>query len=201
MLSFAAAAFFLFITPGPGVMSIAGVGAAYGARAAYSYFLGLLIGSNTVGIIVLTGLAAIMFAVPWLRTVLFVISLGYIAYLGARIALAGAKVRFARLDKAPGFGDGFALQLINPKAYVVNTTFFSGFAFWPENFAGELAIKLIIINAIWIPIHILWLWGGITIRRLDLSERTQKLINIGMALSMLAVVAVAAYAQFGGQTG
>ncbi|MGB0853473.1 MAG: LysE family translocator, partial [Pikeienuella sp.] len=33
MLTFAAAVFFLLITPGPGVLSLAGVGASFGYRA------------------------------------------------------------------------------------------------------------------------------------------------------------------------
>ena len=43
MLTFAAAVFFLIITPGPGVLSTAGVGAAFGARAGTRYVLGLFI--------------------------------------------------------------------------------------------------------------------------------------------------------------
>ncbi|MEP4336194.1 MAG: LysE family translocator, partial [Roseobacter sp.] len=45
MLTFAAAVFFLIITPGPGVLSAAGVGAAYGMRSGLRYVLGLFIGN------------------------------------------------------------------------------------------------------------------------------------------------------------
>ncbi len=50
------------------------------------------------------------------------------------------------------------------------------------------------MNAIWIPIHMGWFAAGVTVRRLDLAPRTQFIINIVMALSMLAVVAPAALA-------
>ena len=59
----------------------------------------------------------------------------------------------------------------------------------------ELAIKFAIMNVIWVSIHFLWLWAGVTLHRLDLSERTQFAINAAMALSMLAVVALAVISQ------
>ena len=195
MFAFTAAVFFLFITPGPGVMSIAGVGAGFGYRPALRYFLGLLVGSNAVGFVVITGLAALLFSVPHVRTVLLFLSAAYLFYLATRIAFAGTKIAFIKVEKAPGFWNGVMLQAINPKAYAVNTAFFSGFSFLPESLLTETAIKLVIINAIWVPIHILWLTGGVILQRLDLPGRIHFAINIAMALSMLAVVALAVFAQ------
>jgi len=86
------------------------------------------------------------------------------------------------------------LQAINPKCYAVNTTFFSGFAFFPDSVLLEIVIKFAIINVIWIPIHFLWLAAGISIRKLQLPSRIQFTVNILMALSMLLVVALAALA-------
>ena len=85
--------------------------------------------------------------------------------------------------------------MINPKAYAVNTAFFTGFAFWPSSLTAETLIKLAIMNTIWIPIHLGWLGAGVSVRRLDLAPRVQFTINIVMAASMLAVVALAALAQ------
>jgi len=56
MLTFLAAVFFLLITPGPGVLTTAGVGSAYGFRPGLSYVIGLFIGSNLVMLGVATGL-------------------------------------------------------------------------------------------------------------------------------------------------
>ena len=67
---FLTAVFFLLITPGPGVLSTAGVGAAYGAQAGYRYVLGLCIGTNIVALAVVTGLAGVVLAQPALRTIL-----------------------------------------------------------------------------------------------------------------------------------
>lgn len=194
MLTFAAAVFFLFITPGPGVLSVAGVGAAYGYRKAVRYFIGLFIGTNLVSLAVISGVAAIMLSTPALRTFFLFASVGYLLYLAFRIAFSGSKIAFIEAKEAPGVTSGILLQAINPKAYAVNTTFFSGFAFWPESLLTETLIKLAIMNAIWIPIHLGWLAAGVTVQKLDLPPRVQFAVNVVMALSMLAVVALAALA-------
>ncbi len=195
MLEFAAAVFFLIITPGPGVLSAAGVGSGYGYRAGFAYVAGLCVGNALVGAAVVSGVAAVALAQPGLREVLLWGSAAYLLWLAAKIAFAGARIAFIHSERAPGFWNGLALQPINPKAYAVNTALFSGFAFMPGALAAETAIKFAILNAIWIPIHLLWLWAGVTLRRLDLDPKVQRAINVAMALSMLAVVAIAVAAQ------
>lgn len=196
MLTFAAAVFFLIITPGPGVLSTAGVGSAFGSRAGTRYVLGLFIGTNMVGLAVVSGLAAVILADPRIRTVLFAMSTLYLLYLALRIAMAGSRVAFVEARKAPGVLNGIALQMINPKAYAVNTTLFSGFSFMPGDLLTETLLKFLIMNAIWIPIHFLWLWMGIKLRQLNLPDKTHRAINIAMSLSMLAVVGLAVWAFF-----
>ena len=191
MLTFAAAVFFLIVTPGPGVLSTAGVGSAFGARPGTRYVLGLFIGTNMVALAVVSGLAAAILADARIRTVLFFLSAAYLFYLALRIAMAGSRIAFIEARKPPGIANGIALQMINPKAYAVNTTLFSGFSFLPGSLLAETLFKFLIVNAIWVPIHFMWLWLGITLRRLDLSERTHRAINIAMSLSMLAVVVLA----------
>ena len=194
MLAFAAAVFFLIITPGPGVLSVAGVGSGFGFRAALRYVAGLFLGTNMVGLAVVSGLAAAVLAVPGIRTVLLVASALYLCYLAFRIAFAGSRIAFIEKAEAPGIMGGLALQAINPKAYAVNTAFFTGFGFMPSHPVTEVLVKFAIMNAIWVPIHFGWLGAGILLRRLDLPPRTQFAINLGMAACMLAVVALAALA-------
>lgn len=195
MLEFLLAVFFLVITPGPGVLSTAGVGSAFGYRPGLAYVSGLWVGNNLVAALVISGLAASALAVPWLRIALSWGSALYLLYLAGKIAFAGTKLAFIEADRAPGFWNGLALQPINPKAYAVSTALFSGFAFMAQSPATEVAVKLVIFNVIWIPIHLAWLWAGVALKRLDLAPGTQRIINIAMALSMLIVVGLAIYAQ------
>ena len=193
MATFTLAVILLIITPGPGVLTTAGFGAAYGFRPSLRYVLGLFIGTNLVLLAVVTGMAAIVLSVPWLRTLLMTASIAYLLYLAARIAFAGSKIAFIAAKTPPGIGGGLALQAINPKAYVVNTSLISGFSFAPDNLPFELLTKVLIMNAIWIPIHLAWLWAGTALHELNLNQRTQRAINGGMALAMLAVVALATW--------
>jgi len=193
MLTFIAATFLLIVTPGPGVMSTAGMGAAYGFRPGLRYVTGLCLGQLVVIAAVVSGLAALVLADPVIRTVLFAASTLYLLYLALRIALAGSRVRFIKAQKQPGVMAGLLLQPINPKAYVVNTTLFSGFVLFENAYWSEVAVKLVILNLIWIPIHLGWLYGGVLLERLDLPERTHRLINFAMAAAMLGVVALAAF--------
>jgi len=188
---FLTAVFFLLISPGPGVLSTAGVGAAFGATPGYRYVAGLCIGTNLVALAVVTGLAGIVLAHPQLRQILLYASVLYLCYLALKIALAGSRIAFIMSERAPGIREALILQAINPKAYVVNTTLFSGFPFVGMSLWQETAWKFLLINLVWIPIHLLWLWVGIGMQRLALPNHWQRAINIFMALSLLGVVALA----------
>lgn len=191
MLTYVAAVILLIITPGPGVLSTAGFGAAYGFRPSLRYVLGLFLGTNMVMFAVVSGLAAVVLSVPWLRLVLMAGSVGYLLYLAAKIAFAGSRLAFIEAKSPPGIMGGILLQAINPKAYAVNTSLMTGFNFAPDNLVFEVTAKVLMTNAIWIPIHLAWLWGGVVLHRLDLPEATHRKINYLMAASMLGVVALA----------
>ena len=132
-----------------------------------------------------------------MRVILMIATAGNLGYLAVRIALAGSTISFIDAKKSPGIIDGFMLQLINPKAYAVNTTLFSGFAFLPESFLLETSLKLIILNGLWIPIHLLWLYFGMRLHSLNLSDQTQRVVNMSMAGCLSGVVILSFYSMFG----
>ena len=190
MLTFAITVFLLIVTPGPGVLSTAGFGAAYGYKKSLRYVFGLFLGTNLVFLAVATGLIAILLSIPSLRIFLLILSTFYFFYLASKIALAGSNIAFIKAKSPPGIISGVLLQAINPKAYVVNTTLVSGFAFYQSSFAIELVIKFFIMNSIWIPLHLLWLYIGTVLHELNLSIKNQRIINLMMSLSMVLVVVI-----------
>ena len=99
MLAFSTVAFLMFITPGPGVLSLAGVGAAFGWRQGLLYMAGLFVGHFLVSLAVITGLATIILAEPIVRILLLFASAGYLGFLALRIALAGSKISFIEIIK------------------------------------------------------------------------------------------------------
>jgi len=147
---------------------------------------------------VATGLTAAIFSVPGLRTVFLAASVAYFLYLAAKVAFAGARIGFIETERAPTARDGLLLQMINPKAYAVGSLLITGFPFMPENLIAEIAWKFLLMNMVWIPVHLIWLRAGVTVRRMDLPPRTQRLINLGMAASLVLVVAMSAFHVEGG---
>ena len=193
MFTYISAVFFLIITPGPGVLTTAGIGSGFGYRAGLRFLVGLFIGTNLVMIAVALGLTAIMFSVPELRIVFLGASVAWFLYLAAKIALAGARIGFIEADHAPGMMHGIGLQLINPKAYSVNNLLIAGYPFWPDSLFIEIVLKTLFMNMVWIPVHLIWLAAGVSVRRMELGARTQRLINYGMACSLVIVVLLAAF--------
>ena len=179
-------------------MSAAGVGAGFGMRAGLRFVSGLFIGQAIVFFAVAFGLATLVLATPWLRIFLMALSFSYLLCLAGRIALAGSKIAFINLQGAPGFLAGLLLQPINPKAYAVLTTLLAGFPLVPESYWTEVALKFAVLNMIWVPIHLAWVYFGVSLSNLNLPKSVQRNINFAMAVSMLAVVALATWAMITG---
>lgn len=195
MLEFVGATLLLLVTPGPGVLSIAGIGSGFGFIAGLRFLLGLCLGNFLVGLAVILGLKAVLFSVPYLPEILLVLSLAYLSYLAFKIAFSGSEIAFIKAKRVPGFIDALILQTINPKAYAVNATFFTTFNFWPDHFSQMILVKILIVNLIWIPVHFGWLYAGATLRKLDLPPIMKRAINVFMALSMVLVVLLAITSQ------
>ena len=83
----------------------------------------------------------------------------------------------------------------------MNTALFSSFAFYPASFAVETALKLVIMNIIWLPLHLAWLYAGVKVNSLDLPPRLQRAINLGMAACLLAVVILSVWSVAGQPAG
>ena len=191
-----AAAIFSFagsMTPGPNNFMLLASGVNFGFRRTIPHMAGILVGMMTLMLAVGFGLGSLLNAYPSLHLALKIIGAAYLLYLAAKIAFAGSSIAFIHSQRPPGFAGGLALQAANPKAYVVNTALMTGFPFLPSSLAWELALKFAIMNAIWVPIHLLWLYAGTVLYRLDLSPRAHFAINVAMALAMIAVVALAAW--------
>ncbi|MEM7208006.1 MAG: LysE family translocator [Pseudomonadota bacterium] len=191
MLAFASATFLMLITPGPGLLSAAGVGAAFGFRAGLPYVAGLFLGNWLVAVLVISGLWALVETLPVAKFVMGIASLIYFSYIAIKIARANSSIQFKVQARAPGLRDGTALQFINPKCYIFNAFLFLNFPFYPENWPLEMLIKLIICSAIWVPMHLGWMQLGAMIQRLNLGERAQRNINYAMASSLIVVVLMA----------
>ena len=187
MVAFALAVFFMIATPGPAVLALAGVGAAFSFKDGLRFLVGLTIGYLLVWAFVITGLASVVFSVLYMRTIFLIISSGYLIYLSFKIMMKGSKIAFIRPENLPNFMDGIILQLVNPKAYAFHSILLSGFVIYPNDIILETICKFIVMNAIWIPLHLVWLFMGASIKKVNLDPYIQRKINLVMGLSLFLV--------------
>ena len=178
----------MMVTPGPGVLSLAGVGAGFGWRVGIMYLIGLFLGTNGVALFVVLGFKQFLFEIDGVELTFLILSLSYLSFLSWRIATSDNKTGFKQSLKAPRLYEGIFLQFINPKAYVVQGHLFIVLSLGMSTYDLEIITKFIIVNSIWIPIHFFWLWLGISLKKWSLASNKQLWVNRGMGLALFAVV-------------
>ena len=192
MIAYIIISFLMMVTPGPGVLSLAGVGAGFGWRVGMMYLIGLFFGTNGVALLVVLGFKQFLFEIEGVELTFLFLSLSYLSFLSWRIATSENKTGFKQSLKAPKLYEGIFLQFVNPKAYVVQGHLFVVLSLGIASYNVEIITKFIIVNSIWIPIHLFWLWLGISLKRWSLASNKQLWVNRGMGLSLFAVVILSA---------
>ena len=192
MITYIIISFLMMVTPGPGVLSLAGVGAGFGWKVGMMYLIGLFFGTNGVALLVVLGFKQFLFEIDGVEITFLLLSLSYLSFLSWRIATSDNKTGFKQSLKAPRLYEGIFLQFVNPKAYVVQGHLFVVLSLGLASFNIEIIIKFIIVNSIWIPIHLLWLWLGISLKKWSLAVNKQVWVNRGMGLALFAVVILSA---------
>ena len=188
MVSYIIISFLMMVTPGPGVLSLAGVGAGFGWRVGIMYLIGLFLGTNGVALLVVLGFKQFLFEIDGVELTFLFLSLSYLSFLSWRIATSDNKTGFRETSKAPKLYEGIFLQFVNPKAYVVQGHLFVVLSLGISSYNVEILTKFLIVNSIWIPIHIFWLWLGISLKKWSLASKKQLWVNRGMGLALFAVV-------------
>lgn len=175
-------------SPGPAVLSVAGVGAAYGLRRSMAYTCGIIAGTSLVLLAVAGGLMSLLLAHPRLGPVLIVASGCYMVYLAFRIATA-PPLGETRDVKAPGFAGGLLLALANPKAWLALGAVFTGTTIDAvSQFAGS-AIKIGVMIGMIAVINLCWLVAGSSFARLLRQPAMSRAINVLFAVLLLASTA------------
>ena len=192
MITYIIISFLMMVTPGPGVLSLAGVGAGFGWKVGMMYLIGLFFGTNGVALLVVLGFKQFLFEIDGVEITFLLLSLSYLSYLSWRIATSDNKTGFKQSLKAPRLYEGIFLQFVNPKAYVVQGHLFVVLSLGMVSYSTEIIVKFIIVNSIWIPIHLLWLWLGISLKKWSLAVNKQIWVNRGMGLALFSVVILSA---------
>ncbi len=190
---FLAAAFALAGSPGPNTLSLAAVGAAFGARRGLSYLTGLTLGMLIVIALVGTGIAGLLLAVPGAAPVITGLAAAYFIYLAWRIATAPPLSNSGTEAKPPSWMAAAFVSLANPKAYAAMAAMFSGFVLVGESALGDGLAKAVVLFGVIISVNIIWLYAGSALTPWFRSPKSSRIINVCFSAALLISVAAAVF--------
>ncbi|NEI68147.1 LysE family transporter [Rhizobium lusitanum] len=178
-------------SPGPSTVSATAMGAAYGFRRSLGYVSGLIIGTVAVLLAVAAGVVAILLSIPHGALVLTIVSAVYILYLAFRIATAPPLSRRDDQVAAPAFSGGFLLAVANPKAYLAIAAVFAGVSLFQDRRLLDAALKIALLTAMIVAIHMLWLLVGASLSRFLQNPRISRIVNVSLAILLIVATVVA----------
>ncbi len=190
LLPFLLTTFALVGSPGPNTLSVAAVGAAYGRSKGVPYLLGICLGVLAVVALVGSGLAALVLSFPGVKPVVTTLAGIYLLYLAYKIATAGplGSHRSAASLNPPAWYAGFALSLVNPKAYASVAAVFSQYVLVTNNLLADSLLKAGLFMAAIVMVNIAWLLVGSAISRHLRDAQTSKVVNRIFAALLIASV-------------
>ena len=178
-------------SPGPATLSLAAAGAAFGTRRVAGYLVGIVVGMVAVMAITASGVVALLLAVPGVAPVVTVAAALYFVWLAWRIATAPPLSANGGDRQSPSFLGGFGLSLVNPKGYAAMAALFSGFVLLRGQLALDAGMKIMLLTAVIVAVNVLWLLAGAMMTRFFRDRRSNRIINVGFAILLLASVAIA----------
>ncbi|TIQ33900.1 MAG: LysE family translocator [Mesorhizobium sp.] len=189
LLALVMAAAVVMGSPGPATISVTAIGAAFGLRPSLGYTLGVVLGTTVVLLVVAAGLVGVLASIPGVAPLLMVASAAYILYLAFRIATAPPLAEDENKAARPTFLGGLMLAVANPKAYVAIGAVFAGASVQAD--ALGLPTRLLVLAAMIVAIHGLWLLAGTVFARLLRNPLASRIINLVFAATLVLTTALA----------
>src|SRR5262249_33838652 len=150
------------------------------------YVSGLVVGTTVVLIAVAAGVVSLLLSVPQLAPALVIGSAAHIAYLAFKIATAPPPGAESGTGRAPSFVGGFLLAVANPKAYLAIAAVFAGTSFAMDSPIAEATLKLAVLTAMIVLIHVFWLTAGVSFSRILRDPVSSRILNILLAAILVA---------------
>jgi threonine/homoserine/homoserine lactone efflux protein len=183
MLALLLSALVVMGSPGPSTVSVTAVGAAFGLRRSLAYTAGLIAGTSAVLLAVVAGVIAALLAIPHAQPLLLGASAIYILWLAWKIGTAPPLAKSDTSVAAPSFIGGFLLALANPKAWFAIAAVFAGSALPPP-------LKIAVLIAMIVLIHVAWLLAGASLSRLFYDPRSARIANVVFAIVLVVTAAL-----------
>ncbi len=172
------------LTPGPNNVMLLASGVRFGFRRTLPHLLGVSFGFTALSLLVCAAIGAVARWLPLLQSVLAYVGVAYMAWLAWQLMRAGAPGE-ARAALPISAAQAVALQVLNPKAWVMAVTTAS--VFMPAS--GSLPLMLAGIAAVLVGVNLpciaLWAVGGSALRRWLGQQRFRLAFNTLMAAMLL----------------
>lgn len=195
LFSFAFFAILACITPGPTNIISFSTGVRVGLRHSLPFIIGAGLTASLILFLTFFGVAKILDHSPFIRDVMTIAGALWLSWMAVQLfRLEKADVQ--SLETMPGWTQGCALQLINPKTWMMALSVSSLF-FMPDFEQLTNAITLsVIFFMIAVPSMLLWAYMGVLIKK-----QTRTLIQEGMIYKCLSLLLFATvwgllYSQF-----
>jgi len=182
--SFASAA-----TPGPNNVLLWASGATFGVRRTLPHVLGTAVGIGAMALGSAAGMAALVAAVPALGVAMRVVGSAYLLFLAWQIARSGSLVAGSS-SRPMTLPEAAAFQLVNPKAWIFALGAVTTFR--PTELPSvpaTLAVAAVMMVVI-LPSAGVWVVFGNALGRLLSTERTRRVVGLGLAALVVATIAL-----------
>jgi len=172
------------VTPGPNNMMLMASGANFGFRRTLPHMLGIVGGLTVMAFLVGAGLMVLFETFPALKLVLEVVSVAYLLYLAAKIAMTKSMKDADGAGKPMRFLQAAAFQWVNPKAWAMCLSAVTLYA--PDRSLVSITIVAAMFALVCFPAISVWAWLGTVVRQWLSSVARLRLFNFTMAFLLIA---------------
>jgi threonine/homoserine/homoserine lactone efflux protein len=192
MLGFDIAGYIIFafvtsITPGPNNYLLFSYGKNYGFKDSRRLMLGIFLGFLVLLYASAYGIAEIITKNPTIGLILKIISSIWLFYLAFVLSKLSSEITIVSKSKV-GFYQGFFMQFVNPKAWIMAIAGTSAFLPHFDNIHLSVFVFAITFGLVGVPCMISWISFGDLISKLLKSEKTNRII--GLVLFVLMITSI-----------
>jgi threonine/homoserine/homoserine lactone efflux protein len=171
------------ITPGPNNYLLFSYGKKYGFRDSYYLMLGIFTGFLVLLYASGYGIAGLITANKIIGVILKIASSAWLFYLAIVLSKLNSNMTETSDFKA-GFYEGFLMQFVNPKAWIMAITGAGAFLPQLHNIHLSVFIFSFSFGLVGIPCMIVWIYFGDLISKILKSERANKVLGIILFILM-----------------
>jgi threonine/homoserine/homoserine lactone efflux protein len=189
---FLAAAIGLLGSPGPAIAALIAVGRARGFAGGLPYFVGLQFGLALAAGITAAGLFSLLATFPSALRMMTIAATVYLVYLAWKIASSPVGETAQASNGAHASpAAGFLLGMTNPKAYLAFASLLASYTLVKSSAQQDAFTKWLLLVAVMIAVDIVWLYVGVFLRALMLSQKRERALNVALGLTVLIAAGLA----------